>query len=542
MTPSDDLFRPLLTTALFAGLAVITLYIAARERRRTAGLDDFYVAGRSVAAAPNGLALLGSFLMFTSFLTMTGEIAVRGYDGVLFAASFAVSFVVALLLVAEPVRNASRYTIGDLLSHRLRARPVRLATAVVTLVVFFFYTMVMVVGAAGLAAPLLSLSQPTAQAVVVVLVGALTMAYVFLGGMRAVTAVQIIKSVLLLAVTAVLAGLVLARWGGNISAMMGEAADKAGPNGPAWLSPGQKFGHGVHRFEFVSQLFTVIVGHAALPYLFLRHNTAPTAVQARRSVAWATWLATPFYLAVAVIAFGAAALFGGKAIMGAPGQRNSAVGMVADELGGTPLLAVVGAVVLLTVVSITAALTISAATTFTHDIYVTLRRRAVTQAEELRVARHTVLALGVITVVGGLVFMKQNVSFMLSLDVTVVASTLLPVLVFALFWRRFNTAGALAALYGGLILTVVLVAFSPAVSGSPTSMLPHADFAWFPWKYVGLASIPAAFLFGFVGTLLSSERDDARAERFEFRTLTGRDHPRAVESVPVPGEPALGRR
>jgi cation/acetate symporter len=136
-------------------------------------------------------------------------------------------------------------------------------------------------------------------------------------------------------------------------------------------------------------------------------------------------------------------------------------------------------------------------------------------------------------ILGGLAFMKQNVAFMLSLDVTVVASTLLPVLVFALFWRRFNTAGALAALYGGLILTVVLVAFSPAVSGSPTAMLPHADFAWFPWKYVGLVSIPAAFLFAFVGTLLSSERDDVRAARFEFRTLTGTDAPRAVE-------PALG--
>jgi cation/acetate symporter len=521
MNPTNGSAPTVLTLTLFGALVAVTLYLTARARRQTAGLEDFYVAGRTVTGPLNGLALLGSFLMFTSFLTMTGEIALRGFDAVLFAVAFVVSFVVALLLVAEPVRNGSRYTVGDLLSHRLRPRPVRLATAVVSLVVFFFYTMVMVVGAASLAAPLLGLSQPAVQAALIVLVGVLTTVYVYAGGMHAVTSVQVLKVVLLLAVTAVLAILVLARWGGNLSALLGDAAAGAGPNRDAWLSPGQKFGDGVQKFEFVSQLVTVVVGHAALPYLFLRHNTTPSAADARRTVAWATWLAAPFYLAVAIIGFGAVALFGAKAFAGPPGQRNLAAGMVAGELGGTPLVAVLGAVVLLTVVSITAALTISATTTFTHDVYANLSRRPIRPADELRVARRTAAVLGVVTILGGLLFMRQNIGFMLSLDVTVVASTLLPVLVLALFWRRFNTSGALWALYGGLGLTVLLVAFSPAVSGSPTAMLPGADFAWFPWKYVGLASIPAAFLFAYVGTLLSPERDDARHTRFEIRALTG---------------------
>ncbi|MBF9134450.1 cation acetate symporter [Plantactinospora sp. S1510] len=528
-----ELGRPLPTIALFLLFAGVTLYLTARARARTNSLSDFYVAGRTVPAPQNGLALFGNFLMFTSFLTMTGEIAIRGYDGVLFAVGFVVSFVVALLLVAEPVRNGSRYTIGDLFSVRLRERPVRLATAVVTLVVFFFYTMVQMVGAAGLAAPLLGMSQPSAQAAVVVVIGVLTTVYVFVGGMHATTAVQIFKAVLLILAVAILAMLVLVRWGGNLSALLGDAAARSGPDAGQWLSPGQKFGVGTHRWEFVSQLVTVVLGHAALPYLFLRHNTVPSAREARRSVAFATWLVTPFYLAVIVIGFGAAALFGAKAIMAAPGQRNSAAMLVAGELGGTPLLAFVGAVVLLTVVAVTAGLTISAAASFSHDIYASvLKRGRVDAAGELRVARRVVLALGVLSILGGLVFMRQNIAFMLSLDVTVVASTILPVLVFAIFWRRFNTSGALWSLYGGLALTVVLVAFSPAVSGNPMAMIPGADFAWFPWKYVGLVSIPAAFLLGYLGTVFSREHDDARFDVLEARILTGAGAQPAVEARP----------
>lgn len=472
--------------------SLIIMYLVSRFGRPRHTCSDFYTADRSFTAPQNGLALFGTFMMMTSFLATSDDVALNGFDGVLSTAAIAVSWLVALLLVAEPLRNTSRYTMGDTLSVRMRERPVRLASAAVTLVVFFVFMTVQLVAASRLLARLLRVPSPIGQALVIAAIGGITAMTVHRGGMRGTTWTQVINALLLFAATVMLAGVLLVRYRFDVSTLLGDAAANAGDD---LLVPGVK---SRNRLEFASQLLTSVLGYAALPYLFIRYLAVPDATQVRRSVSCAIWLITPFYLLVVLIGFGATAL-----VQTGSGQQLSAVPNLANELGGWPLLALIASVVFTTIIAVTAGLAISAAASFTRDIYANvLRRGPLNEAHEIAVARRTVVALCVLQTFCAVLFMRQDISSLVTLDITLVASAMLPALLFSWFWRRFNTSGALWSIYGGAAATIVLVTLSP-------------------WNSVGLISIPLGFLFGYVGAKFSRERDDAKFAEMEVRALTG---------------------
>jgi cation/acetate symporter len=499
--------------------SLIILFLVSRFGRPRDTCSDFYTADRTFTAPQNGLALFGTFMMMTSFLATSDAVALDGYDGVLFTAGLALSWLVALCLVAEPLRNTSRYTLGDTLSLRARERPVRLAAATVTLVVFFVFMTVQLVGASHLLAQLLHLPGPISQALVIVAIGGLSTVTVYFGGMRATTWTQVINALLLFAAVVALAGLLLVHYRWDVSTLLGDAAAKTG--GDRMLAPGVGFGEGEHRLEFVSQLMTTVLGYAALPYLFIRYLAVPSATHVRRSVSWAIWLITPFYLFVVLIGFGAAAMVGTDELLPTSGQQGlSAIPLLASELGGWPLLAVIASVVFTTIVAVNAGLALSGASSVTRDIYANLVR-PLDEAQEVGLARRAVVVLCLLQTVLAVLLMRQNIGFLLSLDITLVASSILPALLYSWFWRDFNTAGALWSIYGGAAAVVVLVLVSPAISGDPLALLPDADFAYFPWKSVGLVSIPIGFLFGYLGARRSPERDDASFAAMEVRALTG---------------------
>jgi cation/acetate symporter len=501
---------------------LLIVLVVSRFGRARSTRSDFYSGDQAFTASQNGIALFGSFLMMTSFLALSGEIALAGYDGVLLAVGFAVSWPVMLILIAEPLRNTARYTLGDALSARLKERPVRVAAAIITLVVVFFFMTAQLVGAGSLLAFLLGLDGPIGRVSVIVTVGSLTAVIVYYGGMRGATWTQVVEAVLLVAAVGVLAGALLARYRFDVSALLGDAAARAASEGEHILAPGAKFGHGTHRLEFVSELLTTVLGYAALPYMFLRFLTVPTAKRARLSASWAIWLLTPYYLLVILIGFGAAALIEPMQIVSAPGQGMSAAPLLAFELGGVLLLAFIASVLFTTIIGVTAGLAITAAAGFTRDIYTNLMRRApLDERREIAVARRVVVVLCVLLTVCGVLLMNLNVAFMTSLGVTLAASSILPTLLLSWFWRRFNTAGALWSMYGGAAATVVLVVLSPAVSGDPLALFPDVDFAYLQWSHVGLISMPLAVLLGYVGARLSAERNEAKFAEMEVRALTG---------------------
>src|SRR5215467_2253315 len=214
---------PLLNISIFGLFVLITLVIVFRASRNTRTAADFYAGGRAFTGPQNGIAISGDYLSAASFLGIAGAIAVYGYDGFLYSIGFLVAWLVALLLVAELLRNAGKFTMADVLSFRLKQRPVRLAAATTTLAVCLFYLLAQMAGAGGLVALLLNVTSDVGQALVIAVVGILMIVYVLIGGMKGTTWVQIIKAVLLIGGAALMTVWVLAKFGVNFSEMLGAA-------------------------------------------------------------------------------------------------------------------------------------------------------------------------------------------------------------------------------------------------------------------------------------------------------------------------------
>lgn len=516
--------NPWLNIGIFALFVAITMVIVFRASRNNKTASDYYAAGRSFTGGQNGAAIAGDYLSAASFLGIVGAIAITGYDGFMYSIGFLVAWLVALLLVAELLRNTGKFTMADVLSFRLKQTPVRVAAAITTLVVCFFYLLAQMAGAGGLVSLLLGIGDTLGQSLVITVVGALMILYVLIGGMKGTTWVQIIKAVLLIAGAAVMTVWVLAMHGFDFSALLEKATVVA--ENPAILDPGLKYGvSDINKVDFISLGLALVLGTAALPHVLMRFYTVPTAKEARKSVVWAIWLIGIFYVFTLVLGYGAAALVGPAVIAGAPGGANSAAPLLANALGGPLLLGLISAIAFATILAVVAGLTITAAASFAHDIYASVVKKGKPAAgAEVKVARRTVVVIGVIAIIGGIGANGQNVAFLVALAFAVAASANLPTIVYSLYWKRFTTKGALWSMYGGLSSAIILIAFSPVVSGSETSMLKTEaiDFAWFPLSNPGIVSIPLAFFLGWLGTVLDKGTEDpAKEAEMEVRALTG---------------------
>jgi len=473
---------PFFNISIFGGFVAVTLIVVLRASRNNKTAADYYAAGRSFTGPQNGTAIAGDYLSAASFLGICGAIAINGYDGFLYSIGFLVAWLVALLFVAELMRNTGKFTMADVL-------PVRLEAATTTLAVCFFYLLAQMAGAGGLVSLLLGIDDKIGQSIVVAVVGVLMIIYVLIGGMKGTTWVQIIKAGLLIAGAFIMTIWVLTLHGFNFSALLGAAAERGGD---ALLNPGLQYGlTGISRLDFISLALALVFGTAGLPHVLMRFYTVPTAREARRSVVWAIWLIGVFYLFTLVLGYGAAALIGKEKILAAPGGVNSAAPLLAFELGGPVLLGLISAVAFATILAVVAGLTITAATSFAHDVYASvIKKGKAAPNTEVKVARITVVVIGVF--------------------------------LYSLYWKRFTTRGALWSMYGGLGSAIFLIAFSPVVSGGPTSMVQGVDFHWFPLSNPGIVSIPLGFILGWLGTITSKTLENpAIAAEMEVRSLTG---------------------
>ncbi|GAA0235796.1 cation acetate symporter [Saccharothrix mutabilis subsp. mutabilis] len=512
-----------INVGVFTVFVLITLWVVYRAGSRNTTASDYYAAGSSFTGPQNGIALSGDFLSAASFLGISGSIAVNGYDGFLYSIGWVVSWLMGLMIIAERLRNTGRFTLGDVLAFRMRQRPVRAAAANVTLVISLFYMIAQMAGAGALMALLLDVHTKAGQAVVIAVVGIVMVLYVLVGGMKGTTWVQIIKAVLLILCVTLMTVFLLGKFGFSLSSIM-ETASRNSPLGPQVLEPGARYGGTpLARLDFISLALALVLGTASLPHVLMRFYTVPNAREARRSVVWATWMMSIFYLCTLVIGFGSLALVGADTIKKAPGGENSAAPLLAFEIGGAVLLGIVAAVAFATILAVVAGLTLTASASFAHDVYANVIKRGHAEPrQEVRVARLTAVVVGLLAIVGGIAANGQNVAFLVALAFALAASANLSTIIYSMFWKRFNTNGTLWAIYGGLVSCIVLIAFSPAVSGSKTSIFPDVDFAFFPLGNPGLVSIPFSFLCGFLGTVLSREEaDPAKQAEMEVRALTG---------------------
>ncbi|MFZ2293209.1 solute symporter family protein [Corynebacterium casei] len=525
--------NPILNISVFLVFLIVTMALVLRAGKSTKEASDFYTGGGTFSGRQNGLAISGDYLSAASFLGIVGAVALNGYDGFLYSVGFFVAWLVALMLVAEPLRNVGRFTMADVLSFRLRQKPVRVAAALATMFVSLFYLIAQMAGAGSLVSVLLDIHEFVWQAVVVGVVGVVMIVYVLIGGMKGTTYVQMIKAVLLVSGVVVMGILVFVAIKGGFVALFdqaiathadSQAAADRGYEAARIMEPGLKYGATTtSKIDFVSLGLSLVLGTAGLPHVLMRFYTVPTATEARRSVTWAICIIGLFYLITLVLGFGAAALVGPDRILAAPGGANAAAPLLALEVGGTVFMAIISAVAFATVLAVVAGLAITASASIAHDIYdAVLRDGTASEEEQVRVSHITVVVLGIASIILGILAMTQNVAFLVSLAFAIAASANLPTILYSLYWRRFNTTGAVASIYGGLISCLLLIFLSPAVSGAPSAMFPNADWSIFPLTSPGLVSIPMGFLCGYIGTLIGKPDNlEALAAEMEVRSLTG---------------------
>jgi cation/acetate symporter len=501
---------PTLSAVLFFLLIVaLTLAVTYWAARRTRSTREFYAAGRSISPLQNGLALAGDYMSAASFLGIAGLVALRGYDGMIYATGWLVGWPALMFLIAEPLRNLGKFTFADVVAFRLRQVPVRIASAVGGILTLIFYVLAQMVGAGNLISLMFGLSYEWAA----VGVGIVMLAYVLFGGMIATTWVQIIKAILLLFGVSLLTVLVLARFEFSpgvlyaaVSAQYGQAA----------LEPGGLVSDPV---DAISLGLALMFGLLGLPHILMRFYTVPDARAARTSVLYATGFIGYFYLIIPIVGFGAAALVGRDVIQAIDPGGNMAAPLVAELLGGTPFLGFIAAVAFATILAVVAGLTLAGASALSHDIFThAIRKGEASEHEQVRVARLATVVFGVVAVGLGILFKGQNVAFMVGLAFAVAASANFPPLLLSITWRRFNTAGAVSSIIVGAFLSVVLILLSPTVW---VDLFGQAE-AIVPLRNPAIISMPASFLAGVVASLLTREPEaEAKFDDEKLRTYLG---------------------
>jgi cation/acetate symporter len=492
-----------LTLGIFVIILLITLAITWWAAKRTSTTADFYAADSALTAAQNGFALAGDWCSAAAFLGFTGLTALYGMDGAFYALGPLVAFCTVLFLIAEPMRNTGKYTLGDIIRSRMQTRTSLLAAIAGTVVVNFAYLMPQMAGAGVLVRLLTGISYDWA----VIFVGVSMIIYVAFGGMLATTWVQIVKAVLMLSAGAVILLMILSMIHFNPLTLFADAEQKYTAK---YLLPGNYL---KNPFDQISLALGYTLGLAGLPHVMTRFYTVPDARTARRSVVWVMFLAGAFFAGTTIFGLAAANFLGQDVIRAADKGGNLTLPLLAQYLGGGKgsfggdlMLGFVAAVAVATILAVVSALTLSTSSAIAHDFYVNwVRHGQVEGKREVLIARITAVVIGVLAIALGILAQGVNVAVLVILAICVAASANFPVLILSLFWRRFNTGGVVGGMAVGLVSSVVLAMIGPAMRG--------ADALW-PLVNPTVVSLPLGFLGAVLGSVLWG-RDAANERRFD---------------------------
>ncbi|MFF7203608.1 cation acetate symporter [Streptomyces sp. NPDC008141] len=512
------------TMSLVAFIAVITvtLLLCVMTGPDRDDLDEFYTGFRSLSPMQSGLAIAGDYISAASVLGTIGVISLVGQDGLVLALSTALSLVLLMFLLAEPLRNAGRFTMGDVLTRRAPSPAVRITACIVTLVALFPLLIFQLAGAGDLLAFVLGIDAAGFKTGSIVLLGLLMIIYAAIGGMKGTAFIQLVKTLVLLAAALAIAALVLYRFDFSVPSLLDAAARGSGA-GEAYLTPGLQFGG--DGLDLISTQLTVVLGAACLPHITMRMFSSRSAPAVRRSMSWAVSTVVVMGLLSAVIGFGAAALVGRQQITLSDPQGKTSILLVSQAVMGesvssfeTLLFTVMATAIFLTLLASVAGITLACANSLAHDLITNgLRRRQQLRAgTEMMLARATAALVGLAAIVLAAASRHWNLQAMVTLSFCLGASAVAPALVYSLFWQRFNRAGLLASMIGGAVSVLILITGTTLVSGSPQAIFPDQDFTWFPYTTTGLVSIPVGFLAGWLATRLTNSRTGTlRQEEFD---------------------------
>ncbi|UJL46634.1 cation acetate symporter [Virgibacillus sp. NKC19-16] len=500
----------------FLCIIVCTLIITYWAARKSKTTNQFYIAAGSLTGMQNGMAIAGDYISAASFLGIVGMVALHGFDGFMYAIGFLVSYLIVLFFIAEPVHHLGRYSLGDVICARFPSDTVRSTMAVGTLIISVLYMIPQLVAAGLLIRLLLDIEYSTS----VLIIGSLMTIYVVFGGMFATSWVQIVKTVLLLSGTFLLSLIVFSRFDWNLSALL-QQVQLGTPLGEQFFLPGNLF---ADPMESLSLQLALILGTAGLPHILIRFFTVRNTKEVRKSVLAASGIIGVFYIITLVLGLGAVALVGYQQLITLDETGNLSAPLLADQLGGDFLMAFISAIAFTTIVAVVAGLVISATTAFSHDIYFHIMKKGqTTEKRQVRAAQVSAFIIGLVSTLIALGLRNINVTFLVSLTFIVAASSILPVLMFTIYWKRFNRAGAITGMITGLAGAFVLVLFGPHIM--------HPDHGWIlrepliPLYNPGIIAIPFGFLGAYLGTIFSGKTPENAADfaKFTVKAHTGMD-------------------
>ncbi|KKK35732.1 symporter [Salinicoccus sediminis] len=497
---------------VFVGATLVITYFASK---RTNSTKDFYTAGGGLTGWQNGLAISGDYLSAASFLGIAGAIALWGFDGFFYSVGYLTAYLVVLYIVAEPLRNLGKYTVADMIAARFELKKVRAFAALSSITIVIFYMLAQLVGAGALIQLLFGIP----YTVSVIIVGIMMTIYVLFGGMTATSWVQMVKAVLLMIGTVIISFLVLLHFNFNIFSMFGEMKNITAPEFKGeFLNPGSQ---GVSPLNNISLMIALLFGTAGLPHILMRFFTVKDAKTARSSVMWATWIIGIFYILTIFLGFGAAALLSREEIIAANPAGNMAAPLLAERLGGDLLMSFVAAVAFATILAVVAGLVLSGASAFAHDIYgQVIKKGEISEQQQMLAAKIAAFSVSVLSIILAIFAQNQNVAFLVSLAFCVAASANLPVIVFTIFWKRFNTAGAITGILTGLFAALILVILGPNVM-DPSGAAFIEMSPVFPLDNPAIISVPAGFLGAFLGTFLRKQESVEKYREVQVKAATG---------------------
>ncbi|MEU6139217.1 cation acetate symporter [Streptomyces sp. NPDC047081] len=510
----------------FSAIATITLLLCVMTGPDRDDLDEFYTGYGSLSPMRNGLAIAGDYISAASVLGTGGVIALCGYDGIVLALSTTLSLLLLMFLLAEPLRNAGRFTMGDALARRMPGRAVRMTACAVTIAALLPLMLVQLAGTGQLLAFILGFSGDSLKTGCIIGLGALMISYAAIGGMKGTALIQMLKMVMLLGSGAVVAVLILRRFDWDPGALFSAAAAQSGV-GSAFLHSGVEFaGSSNPRLDMIASQLTVVIGGACLPHVTMRMYTASNARQVRRSMSWAVSSVGVFVVIMTVVGFGATALIGRAVIAQADPQGNTAylLGSRAAfgpdvSTGETFLFTTVTTAIFLTLLASVAGMILACANSLAHDVFAA-RVREMSARREMTLARLSALAVGIPAILLATLVQHRSLQPLVTLSFCLGASAIAPALIYSLFWRRYTRTGLLCTLIGGTLTVLLLMPGTNLVSGSPIAAFPDADFNWFPFTTTGLVSIPLGFLFGWLGTVVSGRRV-SEEQRHQYEAVEG---------------------
>ena len=501
---------------IFVGL---TLYITYWASKRTKTAKSFYTAGGEITGFQNGLAISGDFMSAASFLGISGLVYLTGFDGLIYSIGFLVGWPIILLLIAEPLRNLGKYSFADVASFRLKQKPIRLLAACGSLFTVILYLIAQMVGAGKLIEILFGLPYYAA----VLIVGGLMILYVTFGGMLATTWAQIIKAILLLSGASLISILVLQEFDFNLNLFFIEATN-IHSKGIDILAPGGLISDPISA---ISLGLALMFGTAGLPHILMRFFTVKDAVQARKSVVYATGFIGYFYILTFIIGFGAIILVSQNPLYlddlgGLIGKNNMAAIHLAHAVGGEVLLGFISAVAFATILAVVSGLTLAGASAISHDLYANVfNHNKTNEKKEMQVSKIATIALGLLAIFLGIIFESQNVAFMVGLAFAIAASTNFPILLLSIYWKNLTTKGAVIGGSAGLLTAIILVILGPVVW---VDVFKNSQ-PIFPYKYPALFSMSVTFLGIWFFSMIDKSKDAQLVKsKFNsqfFRSQTG---------------------